>query len=353
MASIGPVSISTGSTADQAGVDDPGPRPRGRAPRPSRRWSAARRRRRRRSATRCRRCGRRPRGRRASAWPASRAWSRAGPRRGRRGGCVPVGLPSSSRSGASTGDDLGVEAALGPGLRRPAAGTRRPNASVSSRVMPHFSAMRSAPSNCDVNSYCGEVGLGDRPCRVALAEFEPDRHPAHDLDAAGDGDVDDAGADQAGGEVGGLLGRAALAVDGGGGHRERQAGGQPGGAGDVEGLLADLADAAADDLADLGRVDAGALDQLLLRRRPAGRRGGWWTGRRRAARRACGRLRRSRRRSWPQRRADGSARTWAVGPAERPPVERPGTRAGGRWRRRTRRARPEAEVADAASRRPR
>ena len=37
---------------------------------------------------------------------------------------------------------------------------------------------------------------------------------------------------------------------------QRQAGGEPGGAGDVEGLLADLADAAADDLADLGRVDA-------------------------------------------------------------------------------------------------
>ncbi len=43
-----------------------------------------------------------------------------------------------------------------------------------------------------------------------------------------------------------------------------QPGGEPGGAGDVEGLLADLADAAADDLADLGRVDAGAIDQRLL-----------------------------------------------------------------------------------------
>ena len=30
----------------------------------------------------------------------------------------------------------------------------RPNASVSARVTPHLSAMRSAPSNCDVNSYC-------------------------------------------------------------------------------------------------------------------------------------------------------------------------------------------------------
>ena len=47
-------------------------------------------------------------------------------------------------------------------------------------------------------------------------------------------------------------------------RRQRQAGGEPGGAGDVEALLADLADAAADDLADLGRVDAGAVDDRPL-----------------------------------------------------------------------------------------
>ena len=46
--------------------------------------------------------------------------------------------------------------------------------------------------------------------------------------------------------------------------REREAGRQPRRAGDVEALLADLADAAADDLADLGRVDAGAFDERRL-----------------------------------------------------------------------------------------
>ena len=67
-----------------------------------------------------------------------------------------------------------------------------------------------------------------------------------------------------GGQVGGLLAAAALGVDGGGGDGHRQTGGQPGRAGDVEALLADLADAAADDLADLVRVDPGALDDRLL-----------------------------------------------------------------------------------------
>ena len=94
--------------------------------------------------------------------------------------------------------------------------------------------------------------------------MDADGHPAHDLDAAGDGDVDHARADEGGGQVGGLLRRPALGVDRGGGDGHGQAGGEPGGAGDVERLLADLADAAADDLADLGRVDAGAVDRLPL-----------------------------------------------------------------------------------------
>ena len=125
--------------------------------------------------------------------------------------------------------------------------------------------MRSAPSNCEVDLVAAEVGLGDRDAEAeVLAAAGPDRDAAHDLDAAGHGDVDGAAGDQRGGQVGGLLGGAALGVDRGGGDRLGQAGGQPGGAADVEGLLADLGDAAADDLADLGGVDAGALDQRLL-----------------------------------------------------------------------------------------
>ena len=133
------------------------------------------------------------------------------------------------------------------------------------------------------------------------------RHPAHDLDAAGDGDVDDARADQAGGQVGGLLGRAALGVDGGGGGSSGQAGGEPRGAGDVEGLLADLADAAADDLADLGGVDARSVDQLASGR-SASRSAEWMVDRpppRRPT--GSGRLRRSRLQSWQQPRRPTSA----------------------------------------------
>ena len=60
-----------------------------------------------------------------------------------------------------------------------------------------------------------------------------------------------------------LLRRPALGVDGGGGDGQRHAGRQPRRPGDVEGLLADLRHAAADQLADLGRVDPGAVHDLL------------------------------------------------------------------------------------------
>ncbi len=82
------------------------------------------------------------------------------------------------------------------------------------------------------------------------------------LDTAADDDVVDARGDQRCGEVDRLLGRAALAVDGGRGGLDRQAGLEPGVAADVDRLLAELLDAAGDDVLDLGGVDAGAVDQL-------------------------------------------------------------------------------------------
>ena len=88
---------------------------------------------------------------------------------------------------------------------------------------------------------------------------------AHRLDAAGDADVDGARRDQAGDQPVGLLAAAALAVDR---HRAdvlRQPGDQPAHPGDVVGLLAELRDAAADDLLDVAGVDAGLLDERLLR----------------------------------------------------------------------------------------
>ena len=48
------------------------------------------------------------------------------------------------------------------------------------------------------------------------------------------------------------------------GHLEREAGRQPGVAGDVHGLHADLVDTPTDDLADLGRVHPGAVEEGFL-----------------------------------------------------------------------------------------
>ena len=85
-----------------------------------------------------------------------------------------------------------------------------------------------------------------------------------DLDAAGHGHVDDARRHERAGQVGGLL---AANRTGCRPWWPPPTAGSPAASqavrADVEALLADLADAAADDLADLGRIDAGALDERL------------------------------------------------------------------------------------------
>lgn len=58
----------------------------------------------------------------------------------------------------------------------------------------------------------------------------------------------------------GLLARSALPVDGGGGHRLREAGGEYRGAADVERLLTALGDAAADNIVDQGGVEVVAAE---------------------------------------------------------------------------------------------
>src|SRR6201999_363869 len=103
-----------------------------------------------------------------------------------------------------------------------------------------------------------EAALGHDLARSREAVF------AHVLYAAADRDVADAGGDQRRRKVDRLLGRAALAVDGGRRDLLRQAGLEPGVAADVERLLAPLLDAAGDHVADLERVDSRAVDQLLV-----------------------------------------------------------------------------------------
>ena len=147
-----------------------------------------------------------------------------------------------------------------------------------------------------------EVGLRDRARRGPsfFGDVRADRDAAHDLDAAGHGDVDDAGADERGGQVGGLLAGAALGVDGGGGDRRGRPAAEPRGAGDVEACSPTwLTQPPTTWPTSAGSMPVRSIDGPLDRGR-AGRRGGRWTGRRPGARRACGRLRRSRRRSWPR-----------------------------------------------------
>ncbi len=103
-----------------------------------------------------------------------------------------------------------------------------------------------------------EVRLGDRDAEAELlATVDADRDAAHDLDAAREGDVDDAGADErrrrgwwpAGYEPHCVSTVVAATASGSPAvsHAVRAM---------LKRLLADLADAAADDLADLGRIDA-------------------------------------------------------------------------------------------------
>jgi hypothetical protein len=158
------------------------------------------------------------------------------------------------------GHDLAVEPALLPGGGREGLGA---DAEVV-EVLPREAA-------ADGDALGGRVlvrqvdvpVVGARLARVA--HVRPQRHPAHRLDAAGDARADHAGVDEARDEVGGLLRRAALAVDRRAPGAVGEPGVQPGRTGDVERLLAGLGDAAPDHLLDPGRVETGALDHSALR----------------------------------------------------------------------------------------
>jgi hypothetical protein len=172
--------------------------------------------------------------------------------------CVlPVGLPSASTSGASIGG-TSLEPSLGHARCRCCDSTE-PVAVVSGDA--HFSAMRSAPERLAASRRSKYVlGWGDR------SRGSPHRaDSAHRLDAACQRRRD-ARADHRRREVRRLLRRAALAVDRCACDLERQSRRQPRGARDVEGLLADLAHAAADDLPDRERVDARPLEGRPLDR---------------------------------------------------------------------------------------
>ncbi len=119
-------------------------------------------------------------------------------------------------------------------------------------------------------------GRWERP--GAATRVGGEGHPAHDLGAAGDDEVVVVGRHPCGGEVDGLLGRPALAVDGRGRHGLREPGRDPPVAGEVRALLTHLAHAPADDVVDALGVHARPLEQRgeseteEIRRVPIGQR---------------------------------------------------------------------------------
>ena len=143
---------------------------------------------------------------------ALQAWSRAGPGRASTmrdlAGRLAVGVEDRRLDR----HDLAVEAALRPGRCGLRLGAQRRTASRSARVRPRRWAIRSAATNWLGMSMAQRAGRG-WPASGAAA-LAPERDPAHRLDAAGDADVDGAGRDQPGDQVRGLLGRAALGVEG-------------------------------------------------------------------------------------------------------------------------------------------
>ena len=170
------------------------------------------------------------------------------------GASSPVGLPSSSTSGASTGIELAVEATLGPGqrgtlLRREAEvvgvvaadrptcrrSARRPRTATSSRS----ARSRSSGSGCRGRASCDEL----MPIGMRLITSTP-QATATSTTPAPTSDVARLVACWLDPHCVSTVVAA---------RRQRQPGGEPRGARDVEALLADLADAPADHLVDGGR----------------------------------------------------------------------------------------------------
>jgi hypothetical protein len=115
-----------------------------------------------------------------------------------------------------------------------------------------------------VREHVVEDGVQARTGRVNAglgADRGAHRDPAHRLDAARHHHVVLTADEAGGGEVDRLLAGTALPVDGHPRYRLRPAGREHGIAGDVEGLLADLADAAPDDVVDDLRVHPRPLGQ--------------------------------------------------------------------------------------------
>jgi hypothetical protein len=118
-------------------------------------------------------------------------------------------------------DDLGAEAVLRPRLRRVLLREEAEGVGVLAGDAP---LVGDALGALELRGHlvAREVRLRDRHAEPeVLAAARADGDAAHGLHAAGEGHVDHAAGDEADREVGGLLRRAALGVDRGGGHVHR------------------------------------------------------------------------------------------------------------------------------------
>ena len=155
--------------------------------------------------------------------------------------------PSGPTHRRLDGEHLALEATLGPRLGRLALRRKPQGVGVGSADRVLLGDALGCP---ELVGYLQRKAGRERPART-VDDVDPEAHPTHGLDAASDGDIHGAGGDGIGGEVIGLLGRAALAVDGGGGDLVGQTLVEPGRASDVEGLLPGLGDTTSEDLLDL------------------------------------------------------------------------------------------------------
>ena len=194
---------------------------------------------------------------------------------GQRADLVPVRLAGALVGGdVAERDDLGVEAPLGPGPDGPLVRLDRERLHVLAGDVPLLGDHLGRAELADLlRAVAGHPALGPRE-RVVEAELLADEHRRGDgdlrhlLDAPGDDDVHRPRQHGLGREVDGLLGGAALAVDGGARHVLGQAGREPAGAGDVAGLPADRVDVAEHDVLDRRGVDPRPLDERRERVRP-------------------------------------------------------------------------------------
>ena len=154
--------------------------------------------------------------------------------------------------------DLALEAAFRRGPSGPFVGCEGEGVELVARETPLLGDQLRRDALGYEPSDIGVPGRHPRPEReaiLAVGHRRAHRYPGHRLHTGRNHDVVRTGHHALGGEVGGLLRRAALAVDRGAGYRFRPAGSEDRVAGHVGGLLPHLHDAAHDDIVNSCRID--------------------------------------------------------------------------------------------------